>query len=104
MEDGFIPSMGIVEGGTLAYLTTPPLSAGNAAMPSYEITACGYGPQGAELAARLVERVLAWDRDGGQEVRLWIEAHSADAGLPEASGVLPAVDKQDSRVLVRVAK
>jgi protein-L-isoaspartate(D-aspartate) O-methyltransferase len=73
-------------------------------MPGYEIGACGYGPRGAELAARLTERVRDWDHDGGQGVRLWIEAYPADAGRPEVSGVLLAVDKRDSRVLVRVAE
>ncbi|WP_322750890.1 MULTISPECIES: methyltransferase, FxLD system [unclassified Frankia] len=97
-------SMGIVEGGTLAYLTTQPTPDSDAEMPSYEIGACGYGPRGAELAARLAERVRDWDRDGGQGVQLWIEAHPADAGRPEVSGVLLAVDKRDSRVLVRVAE
>ncbi|WP_250281580.1 hypothetical protein [Frankia sp. CiP1_Cm_nod2] len=97
-------SMGVVEGGTLAYLTTRPSPDGDAEMPSYEIGACGYGPQGADLAARLAGRVRDWDRDGGQGVQLWIEAYPADAVRPEASGVLLAVDKRDSRVLVRVAE
>ncbi|KPM56210.1 hypothetical protein ACG83_08625 [Frankia sp. R43] len=97
-------SMGVVEGGTLAYLTTRPTPDSDAEMPSYEIGACGYGPRAAELAARLAERVRDWDRDGGQRVRLWIEAYLADAGHPELSGVLLAVDKRDSRVLVRLAE
>ncbi|ADP78956.1 Protein-L-isoaspartate(D-aspartate) O-methyltransferase [Pseudofrankia inefficax] len=97
-------SMGLVEGGTLAYLTTRPGPTEDAAMPTYEIGACGYGPRGADLAARLAERVRDWDRDGGQGVQLWIEAHPGSAGRPEVSGVLLAVDKRDSRVLVLVAE
>ncbi len=97
-------SMGVVEGGTLAYLTMRPLSTGNAEMPSYEVGACGYGPDGAELAARLAGRVRDWERDGGQRVRLRIEAHPAGGRLPDASDVLLAVDKRYSRVLVRVAE
>ncbi len=97
-------SMGVVEGESLAYLTTRPSPTDDVAMPSYEVGACGYGPRGADLAARLAERVRDWDRDGGQGVQLWIEAHPAGAGRPEVSGVLLAVDKRDSQVLVRVAE
>ncbi|WP_239339406.1 hypothetical protein [Frankia sp. CiP3] len=97
-------SMGVVEGGTLAYLTTRQGPDGDAEMPSYEIGACGYGPRGVEPAARLDERVRDWDRDGGQGVQLWIEAYPADTGGPEVSGVLLEVDKRDSQVLVRVAE
>ncbi|ORT53045.1 methyltransferase, FxLD system [Frankia sp. KB5] len=97
-------SMGVVEGGTLAYLTTRPAPGSDVKMPNLEIGACGYGPQGADLAARLAERIGDWDRDGGQGVRLWIEAHLAGTERPEAPGLLLAVDKRDSRVLVRLAE
>jgi protein-L-isoaspartate(D-aspartate) O-methyltransferase len=97
-------SMGVVAGETLAYLTTRPIPPGDAHMPSYEIGACGYGPDGAEVAARLAARVRDWEHDGGQRVRLWIEAHPAGIGLPEAADVLLTVEKQHTRMLVRVAE
>jgi protein-L-isoaspartate(D-aspartate) O-methyltransferase len=96
-------SMGLVEVGSLAYLTTRPSPTGDAKMPDLEIGACGYGPRGGDLAARLVDRVRDWDRECGRGVQLWIEAHPAGAD-PDMSDVLLAVDKRDSRILVRMVE
>jgi protein-L-isoaspartate(D-aspartate) O-methyltransferase len=97
-------SMGVVEDDSLAYLTTRPSPNGDAAMPTDEIGVCGYGPRSADLTARLTERVRDWSRDGGQRIQICVEAHLAGAGGPKASGVLLAVDKRESRILVRVAE
>ncbi|MDQ1294992.1 MAG: protein-L-isoaspartate(D-aspartate) O-methyltransferase [Actinomycetota bacterium] len=93
-------SMGVVEDGTLAYLTTRTRSGGDPELPKYEIGACGYGSQGTDLAGRLAERVRAWDREGGAHLGVKVEAYPIDAAPVPASEVLLAADKHDSRILV----
>jgi protein-L-isoaspartate(D-aspartate) O-methyltransferase len=70
-------SMGAVDGRALAYLTTRPA----AEMPNaLEVGVCGYGADAADLCARLVERINAWDREmNNTDEQLWIEVHPADA-------------------------
>ncbi|MFD9965051.1 methyltransferase, FxLD system [Amycolatopsis sp. NPDC058986] len=97
-------SMGVAEGASLAYLTTRSSPHGDAETPSQEIGVCGYGPRSADLATRLAERVRDWDRDGGQRVQVRIDAQLAGTVREELPGVLLAVDKRDSRILVRVTE
>jgi protein-L-isoaspartate(D-aspartate) O-methyltransferase len=74
-------SMGAVDGGTLAYLTTRPADG-----DAIEIGACAYGPGAAGLLERLDARITAWDREmNGTGQRLRIEVHPAGAAAPQAA-------------------
>lgn len=89
-------SMGVHDGGTFGYLTLRPV-ADNPQVR--EIGACAYGPDAGEVAHRLAARVREWERDGGQQVAICVEAYRLPAA--DVSGALLVVDKKVSRIVVR---
>jgi protein-L-isoaspartate(D-aspartate) O-methyltransferase len=91
-------SMGAVDGGTLAYLTTRPAATGGNAV---EIGVCGYGPAAAGLVGRLAERIAAWDADmNGTGDQLWIEVHPADAEPAPESAAMVRVHRCGNQIVV----
>lgn len=85
-------SMGVYDGGTVAYPTTnPDLS---------ELGVCAYGPDASRLADRVAERIRQWHREGGPSMAVRIEVHPIDADRPSDGWLV--IDKQHSRVVVRM--
>ncbi|MGH4017063.1 MAG: methyltransferase, FxLD system [Pseudonocardiaceae bacterium] len=87
----FWGSMGVYDGGSVAYLTT------NADMS--ELGVCAYGPDGRALANRVAERIREWDSVGGPRMEVRVEVHPIDA--PSSSDGSLVIDKKNSRVVVR---
>lgn len=86
----FWGSMGVFDGGSVAYLTT------NADMS--ELGVCAYGPDGRALANRVAERIREWDSDGGPRMEVRVEVHPIDAAGPSDGWLV--IDKKHSRVVV----
>jgi protein-L-isoaspartate(D-aspartate) O-methyltransferase len=89
-------SMGCYTSDTFAYLIRR-AAPGDGGQEMVELGTCAYGPDRAQLAADVADRVRAWDRAGDARAALRIEIH------PAGSGDTPAMitaDKQHSRVLV----
>lgn len=87
----FWGSMGVYDGGSVAYLTT------NA--DTSELGVCAYGPDGRALANRVAERIREWDSVGGPRMEVRVEVHPIDA--PSSSDGSLVIDKKNSRVVVR---
>ncbi len=87
----FWGSMGVFDGGSVAYLTT------NVDMS--ELGVCAYGPDGRALANRVAERIREWDSVGGPRMEVRVEVHPIDA--PSSSDGSLVIDKKTSRVVVR---
>lgn len=87
----FWGSMGVFDGGSVAYLTT------NADMS--ELGVCAYGPDGRALANRVSERIREWDSVGGPRMEVRVEVHPIDAASSSDSWLI--IDKKHSRVVVR---
>jgi protein-L-isoaspartate(D-aspartate) O-methyltransferase len=85
-------SMGVYDGGRVAYLTT------NA--DHSELGVCANGPDAPALADRVAERIREWHREGGPRMAVRIEVHPIDAARPSDGWVV--IDKQHSRVVVRM--
>jgi protein-L-isoaspartate(D-aspartate) O-methyltransferase len=86
---------GVFSGGSLAYLTARQVG-GTDAMPSLQVGACGFGPDGAALAEALVGRVTTWQRDTADGVEVTIQARAIDANLAvDEDGALLVAEKTD---------
>ncbi|MBD0737813.1 methyltransferase, FxLD system [Streptomyces sp. CBMA29] len=85
----------LVDGGSFAYRTVRATDVED----RYELGAVGHGPQGRQLAERLVEEIRVWDRDHRSD-RAQIEVYPA--GTPDDR--LPAggrrVERRHSRVTI----
>ncbi len=89
-------SMVLLEGETLAYLTTHP--EGEAGR--YELGVCAYGPASEKLASLAAEQICAWDT--GRRLPTCIEVYPSDALVPSSgAGTLLVADKRHVRVIVR---
>ncbi|MEU9890797.1 methyltransferase, FxLD system [Sphaerisporangium sp. NPDC051011] len=89
-------SMGCYTPDTFSYLIRRP-APGEGGQEMVELGACAYGPDGDRLAARVADRIRAWDHVGDARVGLRVEIH------PEGSADLRAMitaDKRHSRVFV----
>jgi protein-L-isoaspartate(D-aspartate) O-methyltransferase len=95
-------SMAVIDGKTLAYLTERPTAAAGLGTGPAELGVCACGPGAARLAARLADRVLAWDRERQLLSRVWVEAHPA-GGSTAGVGDLMVVGKRHTRVIVRAS-
>jgi protein-L-isoaspartate(D-aspartate) O-methyltransferase len=85
-------SMGVFDGGTVAYLTV------RGEQP--ELGVCAYGPDGGGLADMVVERIRQWDREGGPGMAVRIEVQPVDAVRPSDGWLV--IDKKHSRVVIRM--
>lgn len=96
-------SMGVFNGGTLAYITMRAHDdTDDAEIPSSGLGVCAYGPDSAVLARQIVDRIRNWDREGGQRIELRIELHPMTAGdTPDARLV---IDKKHTRIVVRTVR
>ena len=85
----FWATLGVLDGGSLAVLTTawPAAEWGHGRprpSPSFMLTATGFGPRGAELAADLAAHVRAWSRAGRPDLDgLHVDAYPK---YPKAGG------------------
>ncbi|GAA3027101.1 methyltransferase, FxLD system [Streptosporangium longisporum] len=87
-------SAALVEGNSLAYLSRRRNE--NSSPGRWELGAVGHGPVGAELAARLSEQILAWNRDRDAEPIITVYP----AGTPDDQVDGLAIDKQHVRLVV----
>lgn len=94
---------GIFAGASLAYLTVRRVG-GVDEMPMLEVGACGFGPDGAHLAALLIDRVTAWQDAAGDEAEVTIEARRKNAATADSDDVLVVVDKLDHTFVVNAAQ
>jgi len=85
-------SMGVFDGGTVAYLTA------QGDLP--ELGVCAYGPDGQGLADRVAERIRQWDSEGGPKMSVRIEVHPVDATSPPDNWLV--IGKAHSRVVIRM--
>ncbi|MDB1086170.1 hypothetical protein PJ985_01095 [Streptomyces sp. ACA25] len=96
LSGGTIAAATTWEGGSLAYLTIRPEAEG------FELGVHAYGPDRERLAARLADRIRAWD-DGGHRGTVEPVAHVYPAGTPDeqlAPGQV--VDNRYSRLVISV--
>jgi protein-L-isoaspartate(D-aspartate) O-methyltransferase len=99
----FWATIGILDGGSLAVLTTawPAAEWGHGRprpSPSFMLTATGFGPRGAGLAADLAAHVRAWSRAGRPDLDgLHVDAYPKD---PKAGGPAEAPALSGSGVVV----
>jgi protein-L-isoaspartate(D-aspartate) O-methyltransferase len=84
-------AMGLLDGGSLAYLTRRPGSPGHS-----ELGACGYGPAREQLISAYTDRIRAFShaRPGTLRVEVHPLTHSP------APAALMQIDKRNSRVIV----
>lgn len=95
---------GIYSGGSLAYLTARQ-TGGTDDMPMLQVGACGFGPDGADLARRLTGRVQAWQEQTAGGVAVTIEARlPASTPLPDEDGALLVVEKVDHVFVVSATR
>lgn len=87
----FWGSMGVFDGGSVAYLTT--------SADMSELGVCAYGPDGRTLANRVSERIREWDSVGGPRMEVRVEVHPIDAASSSDDWLI--IDKKHSRVVVR---
>jgi protein-L-isoaspartate(D-aspartate) O-methyltransferase len=62
LGDGFRP-MAVADGGSIAYLTLRKADRDNDGNQLYEAGVVGHGPAGKQLADRVAEEMIIWDRD-----------------------------------------
>jgi protein-L-isoaspartate(D-aspartate) O-methyltransferase len=90
-------------GASLAYLTARQVG-GTDQMPMLQVGACGFGPDGADLARLLTSRVRAWQERTAGGIEVTIEARPLSAApLPGEDEPLWVVDKLDHAFVVRVS-
>lgn len=95
---------GVYLGGSLAYMAARQ-TGGTDEMPMLQVGACGFGPDGADLARRLADRVRAWQEQTAAGVEVTIEARSpASAPLHGEDGALLVVDKVDHVFVVTAVR
>ncbi|PUB27698.1 protein-L-isoaspartate(D-aspartate) O-methyltransferase [Promicromonospora sp. AC04] len=86
---------GVYSGGSLAYMVARQ-TGGTDEMPMLQVGACGFGPDGADLARRLADRARAWQEQTADGVEVTIEARSpASVPLHGEDGALLVVNKVD---------
>lgn len=85
-------SMGVFDGGTVAYLTTQ----GDAP----ELGVCAYGPDAQGLAGSVAKRIQQWESEDGPEMEVRVEVHPIGAASPPDAWLV--IDKQHSRVVIRM--
>ena len=86
---------GVYSGESLAYMAARQIG-GTDEMPMLQVGACGFGPEGADLARRLTTRVQAWQEQTAGGVEVTIEARPpASAPLPDEDEALLVVEKVD---------
>lgn len=84
---------GVYSGASLAYLAARQVG-GTDQMPMLQVGACGFGPDGADLARLLTGRVRAWQEQAAGGVEVTIEARPlSSVPLPGEDGALLVVDK-----------
>ena len=84
-------AMGLLDGGSLAYLTRRPGSPGNS-----ELGACGYGPAREQLISTYTNRIRAFSHAQPGSLRVEVRPLT-HAPAPAA---LMQIDKRNSRVIV----
>jgi protein-L-isoaspartate(D-aspartate) O-methyltransferase len=95
---------GAYAGGSLAYLTARQ-TGGTNEMPMLQVGACGFGPDGADLARRLTGRVQEWQEQTAGGVAVTIEARPpASAPFPDEDGALLVVEKVDHAFVVTAVR
>jgi protein-L-isoaspartate(D-aspartate) O-methyltransferase len=83
-------SMGVLSGGTVAYLTvTADFS---------QLGVAAYGPDSEMLAERVAAQIRTWKADGGPRMTVSVEVHPAGA-RPQPDTWL-ALEKKDSTVMI----
>jgi protein-L-isoaspartate(D-aspartate) O-methyltransferase len=87
-------SMGVFDGGTVAYLTA------RGDLP--ELGVCAYGPDGGGLADMVAERIRQWDGEGGPGMAVRIEVQPVDAVSPSDGWLVIA--KKHSRIVIRMVR
>jgi protein-L-isoaspartate(D-aspartate) O-methyltransferase len=91
---GFRGTSGILDGASIAILGCRPLDG-----TRFALEACGYGPDGARLAADLAAHTRAWDAAGRPSAaRLQISAYPRNAPPPLDVGIV--IDKVHTRLVV----
>ncbi len=84
---------GVHSGASLAYLCSRQVG-GTDQMPMLQVGACGFGPDGADLAQLLVGRVRAWQEQTAGGVEVMVEARPLSSmPLPAEDAALLVVDK-----------
>ncbi|MFB6724841.1 methyltransferase, FxLD system [Kribbella sp. NPDC056345] len=84
---------GVYSGASLAYLCSRQVG-GTDQMPMLQVGACGFGPDGADLAQLLVGRVRAWQEQTAGGVEVMVEARPLSSmPLPAEDAALLVVDK-----------
>ncbi len=91
----------VVDGGAFAYVACRRGDANGADGSDIEIGVCGHGPGGSDLAARVAEQVVLWNRECRDGVSLQIEAYRSGVG-PTVEGRF-VVPKRHSRLAIRLA-
>lgn len=95
---------GIYSGGSLAYMAARQ-TGGTDEMPMLQVGACGFGPDGADLARRLTDRVRAWQEETAGGVEVTIEARTPSSPLlPDEGVALLVVDKVDHVFVVTAVR
>lgn len=95
---------GVYSGGSLAYMAARQVG-GTDEMPMLQVGACGFGPDGADLARRLTGRVQAWQEQTAGGVVVTIEARPpASAPLPDEDEALLVVEKLDHVFVVTAVR
>ncbi len=85
-------SMGVFDGGTVAYLTA------RGEVP--ELGVCAYGPDSRRLAGMVAGRIRQWDREGGPQMTVRVEVHPPGAAGPSDGWLV--IGKKHSRVVIRM--
>lgn len=102
-KDSWGGSWGVFSAGSVAYLTAR-RTGGTDEMPMLEAGACGFGPDGANLARVLADRVFAWKREA-DGIDVTIEAwRKGDLPAANEAGALLVVDKTENTFTVQVSK
>lgn len=102
-KDSWGGSWGVFSGGSVAYLTAR-RTGGSDDMPMLEAGACGFGPDGTELARALADRVSTWKREA-DGIEITIEAwRKGDLPAANEEVALLVVDKAENTFAVQVSK
>lgn len=91
---------GVFSGGSVGYLTSRQVD-GTDEMPMLQVGACGFGPDGADLAKLLTDRVRAWQEQTADGIDVTIQARRVTtAGLPGEDDAVLLVAKADNVFIV----
>ncbi len=83
-------SMGVLSGGTVAYLTADP--------DFSEIGVAAYGPDSQALAEQVAAQVRKWKVEGGPRMKVSVEVHPS--GAQPLPGAWLVLEKKDSTVMI----